>query len=102
MTKSERRDALRVERHRREQGFKIDKPLKVCANCVRWHRHYAAVDPASVPFCMPPYVPTPCGHCDYPRLKHREETDTCEHFLTLKDMSENELMEAMTREWQLL
>ena len=102
MTKTERRNALFEERKLRQQGVKIEKPLKVCANCVRWRRHYAAADPASVPFCMPPYVPTKCGHCTYPRLKHREESDTCEQFLTLKDMSEEEFMEAMTREWQLL
>lgn len=96
MTKGQRKKALWEEKQLRKQGVKIDKPLEVCANCARWHRHYAEVDPASVPYCMPPFAPTPCGHCTYPRLKHREESDTCEHFLTLKDMSEEELMEAMT------
>ena len=102
MTLEERRLALIEEKRLRKSGVRIENPLAVCANCVRWNRHYAAADPASVPYCMPPYVPTPCGHCAYPRLKHKKETDTCEHFCTLKDMSEEEFMEEMNREWKLV
>jgi len=102
MTKDQRRKALWEEKQLRKQGVKIENPVQACANCVRWHRHYAAADPACVPYCMPPYVPTPCGHCTYPRLKHRKENDTCEHFCALNGMPEEELMEAMNWEWQLL
>ena len=88
------------EQKLRQQGVKIEEPLKVCANCVRWRRHYVAADPGSVSHYMPPYIPIKCGHCTYPGIKTREESDTCEHFLTLKSMTEEELMEEMTRTWQ--
>lgn len=101
MTLKERRDALAEEKRKRLCGNKIENPLEVCANCVHWIQHYVAADPWRPPGCTPPFIPITHGRCTCGRIKHRKEADTCENFSTLKDLTEEELTEAMNREWQL-
>jgi len=47
----------------------------VCANCKHYHQHYS-----SGPALPSPYWVN-CGHCVFPRLKHRKPNcKGCEHF----------------------
>lgn len=94
MTKRERIDALFEEKKRRILGHKIENPLKVCSNCVRWVRHYVKNDVS----ITGGFVPIKCGHCTYPRLKSREEHDTCEHFCTFKDLPDGDFLRAFMDE----
>ena len=50
--------------------YKIFKEEEVCANCKHFYPHYG---PRGA------YVIN-CGHCCYPRLKHRKLNNTCEYF----------------------
>ena len=46
-----------------------------CENCKYFRQHY-------VHFYENHYTPIPCGHCTYPRLKHRTpNTEACFRFL---------------------
>ena len=75
----------------------IGKKTECCRNCRRFVRHYVfsrmrledwseaaryEIVPVSeegggLAGC---FVPCTVGHCIYPRLKSRRETDVCEHF----------------------
>ena len=46
---------------------------EVCANCKRYNQHYVYDEIFG-------YIACNCGHCPYPRLKHRTPGQTCEHF----------------------
>jgi hypothetical protein len=54
--------------------FGILESETVCANCSHWMGHYVYIDRGNS------YVPLSCGHCRYPRLKHRRPGDTCVNF----------------------
>ncbi len=48
-----------------------------CGNCYYFRQHY-------VLFCGTRFDPIPCGHCVYPRLKHRNpNTYACVHYKAL-------------------
>lgn len=45
-----------------------------CASCIHFRRHYIRFDEFR-------FTEVPCGHCVYPRLKHRRpDTPACVHF----------------------
>lgn len=45
-----------------------------CINCAHFRQHY-------VYWYENHYQPVPCGHCVYPRLKHRTpDTSVCVHY----------------------
>ena len=49
----------------------MDTPI--CKNCTHYHQHYILDDQRC--------AAVNCGHCTYPRLKHREQTHPgCTHF----------------------
>lgn len=50
----------------------ISKAEEVCANCKHFFPHYTAVHGHR--------SPVNCGHCAYPRIKHRKPAQSCEHF----------------------
>jgi hypothetical protein len=52
--------------------FGITDNEEVCANCKHYHMHYIK-DFRGMTVCM-------CGHCVYPRIKHRKPYDTCKKF----------------------
>lgn len=60
MTKRERKAAYYADK-------RADHPF--CFNCKRYFHHFNEVGNK-----------VNCGHCAYPRLKHREPYDTCERF----------------------
>lgn len=46
-----------------------------CKSCKHFRQHY-------ILFNTNRYDPIPCGHCVYPRLKHRKPgTPACTHFM---------------------
>ena len=50
-----------------------------CRDCKHFRQHY-------VHFCETRYDPINCGHCVYPRLKHRQpKTTACIHFAKKPD-----------------
>ena len=51
-------------------------PKRTCTQCVHYRRHYV--------FICGHYGEAMCGHCTYPRLKHRTpDTPACAHFFPL-------------------
>lgn len=54
--------------------------LPFCANCKHYHPHY---DKRGFRF--------ECGHCPYPRMKHRNSYDTCERFEKKEGLRRNEM-----------
>ena len=47
---------------------------QTCKTCAHFHQHYT-LEPSR---CSP----IPCGHCSFPRLKHRKpHTTACKHYL---------------------
>ncbi|MCI8601078.1 MAG: hypothetical protein HFE45_05730 [Oscillospiraceae bacterium] len=61
--------------------FNILPDEEVCANCRYYHLHY-------VPGEITPYAPCNCGHCTYPRFKHRYPGQPgCEHFQMKKGLT---------------
>ena len=45
-----------------------------CATCIHFRRHYIHFDEFR-------FTEVPCGHCVYPRLKHRKpDTPACVHY----------------------
>lgn len=46
---------------------------EVCSNCKHFHQHYGCGDGR---ICYP----LNCGHCHYPRIKHRKPYQTCERW----------------------
>ena len=55
----------------------IDDNEPVCANCAHYYDHYA--------YNGRHYIPCTCGHCVYPRIKHRKPTQSCERFKKKED-----------------
>ena len=50
----------------------------VCGMCVHFRQHY-------VPLYGDLYTPISCGHCVYPRLKHRKkDAPACVHYIAAK------------------
>jgi hypothetical protein len=51
---------------------------KVCCNCRHFvkHYHYDSYSKKFQPLC--------CGHCYYPRVKHREPNQSCANFESVK------------------
>ena len=46
---------------------------QICKNCVYFRQHYTISDEH--------YSELHCGHCTYPRMKHRKpDAKACEHF----------------------
>ena len=46
--------------------------IAMCANCMHYQQHYFRHSQG--------YLPLHCGHCKYPRCKHRTPTDVCDNF----------------------
>ena len=54
-----------------------DKEVAICANCTHFHQHYVR---DGTGYGLYQYIPTPYGHCVFPRMKNRNAYDTCKHF----------------------
>ena len=53
--------------------FVTKKEEDVCGNCKHFYQHYVKSE-SGFSKC---YV----GHCSYPRIKCKEETDSCKYFI---------------------
>lgn len=50
-----------------------------CSDCKYFHQHYIRYQKRIYRWCN-------CGHCTYPRIKHRlRNTPACEHFAPLEE-----------------
>ena len=48
--------------------------IYTCADCIHYRRHYIRFDEFR-------FTEVPCGHCVFPRLKHRKpHTPACNNF----------------------
>ena len=59
------------------QKWKFSPEIPFCINCEHFYQHYIKAGPPIFTVSM---QPLDCGHCSYPRMKHREAYDTCEYF----------------------
>ncbi len=56
---------------------------EVCANCINYHAHYTTgVLDGKIHSTI-----VNCGHCHYPRIKHRAPgTAACKHFENVREV----------------
>ena len=52
----------------------FEEETRCCANCRHYHQHYVYSEQAKG------FTHCNDGHCVYPRMKHRQPHELCEHF----------------------
>lgn len=57
---------MQTTRTQRYLCYEAEEDTRMCGTCAHFHRHYTRLG-----------HPMNCGHCAYPRMKLRNETDDC-------------------------